>query len=315
MKTSIKSPEDSLRRARDNLTRATDAHLAGDADSARRLFIKADCDEVWDWLHPAWYIPVRNVKSMVVPGDTMKVPKADRDPDRNIAAAIKRAVLARDGHHCRYCGIEVVAAEIRNIIFRLYPEVRSTRDRPHRNHAAFDALWLQYDHVVPHCHGGRSSAENIVISCGLCNFGKDQYTLAQLDLLDPRDRSPIRSGWDGLERLRGMGAVPSKQPRTLSDAAANGPKDGSKGPRSKPLAGGNEKVAVFLPGAWQSKGYAYYRDAKQKERWFKLCDQTTAIPWACQGVLGQIVYASPLAFDKRQIAWQEMAFHRSALTP
>jgi hypothetical protein len=50
---------------------------------------------------------------------------------------------------------------------------------------------------VPHSHGGRSSSENVVISCALCNDGKDKYTLRQLDVADPRitPPAPSRTAW------------------------------------------------------------------------------------------------------------------------
>ncbi|WP_371933304.1 hypothetical protein [Ruegeria discodermiae] len=55
---------------------------------------------------------------------------------------------------------------------------------------------------MPHSHGGLSDAENVVVSCALCNFGKHGFTLRQLGVSDPRLREPISVAWDGLERLR-----------------------------------------------------------------------------------------------------------------
>ena len=60
---------------------------------------------------------------------------------------------------------------------------------------------MQYEHIVPHSLGGRTDAENMIISCGPCNYGKDQFRLEDLNLVDPRTRKPIRSDWDGLERI------------------------------------------------------------------------------------------------------------------
>ncbi|MEI6536720.1 MAG: DUF6508 domain-containing protein, partial [Verrucomicrobiaceae bacterium] len=44
-----------------------------------------------------------------------------------------------------------------------------------------------------------------VVSCAVCNFGKDKHTLRQLDLIDPRDRPPVPTDFDGLERFRAVG--------------------------------------------------------------------------------------------------------------
>lgn len=203
MKRSIKEPTPQIFQTWDFMSRAVNAHLAGDRILAENLFKDAEIRAVWEWLNPGWSRPDLNV---VVPhprGDTQEVPKHLRDPDRNIAPAIRSAVLQRDGYRCRYCGIPVVHAEIRKLAHRLYPD--AVPWEPYdvtKQHSGFACLWLQFDHVVPHSHGGLSSSDNVVISCALCNFGKDKYTLLQLDLVDPRLTPPVPSTWDGLSRLR-----------------------------------------------------------------------------------------------------------------
>jgi len=69
-------------------------------------------------------------------------------------------------------------------------------------HRAFQALWVQYDHLLPHARGGDNSLDNMVITCAPCNFGRGDYTLEKMGLNDPRTRDPVRSTWDGLERFR-----------------------------------------------------------------------------------------------------------------
>ncbi|WP_112872949.1 HNH endonuclease [Paracoccus endophyticus] len=203
MKTCIKDPVPAVFAARDNLAAAVDAHLAGDPDKARRRFRAADTLAVFFWLNPCWYDVEKNVVDAAPAGDSCVVPKEQRDRDRGIAAAVRTEVLARDGYRCRYCGLPVIDATIRKIAHALYPDAVPWDSRDlRRQHAGFAALWLQYDHVVPHSHGGRSNAENVVIACGLCNFGKHGYTLRQLGLSDPRLRLPEPTEWDGLQRLR-----------------------------------------------------------------------------------------------------------------
>lgn len=51
------------------------------------------------------------------------------------------------------------------------------------------------------CRCGDNSLENTILTCAPCNFGKMNYTLEELGLVDPRGREGIHGGWDGLERL------------------------------------------------------------------------------------------------------------------
>ncbi|AUM74252.1 HNH endonuclease [Paracoccus jeotgali] len=202
MRNCIKDPTKAVHAAADRLRRAIDAHLAGDDKDAARHFRAADSLSVFFWLNPCWFDVEKNVVEIAPVGDSVAVPKADRDPDRTICAQVRREVLGRDGYRCRYCSVRVIPAQVRKRAHLLYPvAVPWVTTDLRRQHAGFAALWLQYDHVVPHSHGGRSDAENVVISCGLCNFGKHNYTLHQLDLSDPRERAPMTIEWDGLTRL------------------------------------------------------------------------------------------------------------------
>ena len=203
MKRSIKEPIPQIFQTWDFLNQAVDAHLAGDGPRADVLFRKADIRVVWEWLNPGWTRPALNVVVPNPPEDTQEVSEDLRDPDRIIAPAIRSAVLQRDGYRCRYCGIPVVHVDIRKLAHGLYPE--AVPWEPYdvtKQHAGFACLWLQFDHVAPHSHGGRSSLDNVVISCALCNYGKFNYTLRQLDVADPRLTPPVLSAWDGLERFR-----------------------------------------------------------------------------------------------------------------
>ena len=108
---------------------------------------------------------------------------------------------ARDGYHCRYCGIPVIRPEVRKKVCQLYPKEVTWGSTNASQHAGFQALWAQYDHVLPHAYGGTNDLDNLVVSCAACNFGKMSYRLEELGLSDPRERQPVQSQWDGLERL------------------------------------------------------------------------------------------------------------------
>ncbi|HSF96943.1 MAG TPA: HNH endonuclease [Thermohalobaculum sp.] len=203
MRRFLKEPVPEIFSVWEVMSSAVDLHLEGNTAQAARHFRHADSPIVWEWLNSAWTGIRQHVVDPNPEGDTRIIPKAERDPDKTIRSEIRHAVLKRDGFRCRYCGIPVVHADIRKIAVKLYPDVVvwDSRDAA-KQHAGFQCLWLQFDHVEPHSHGGRSTEENLVVSCALCNFGKDKHTLRQLGLEDPRLRAPDPMDYDGLERLR-----------------------------------------------------------------------------------------------------------------
>jgi len=92
----------------------------------------------------------------------------DRVPRRHVRFS-RVNVMTRDGFTCQYCG-----------------------ERPTRSQ-------LNLDHVVPRAHGGRSTWENVVVSCLDCNRRKGGRTPEQagLRLL----RAPARPRWTPLATL------------------------------------------------------------------------------------------------------------------
>ena len=289
---SIKAPIPEITEACWHLAAAVDAHVGGDAAAAASHFRAADCRAVWGWVNPAWSRPDLNVRIKTPVGDSAIIPKPLRDPDRGIVRAVKKQVLDRDGFRCRYCGIPVVSADVRKLARKLYPDaVRWVEGDPSRQHAGFQCLWLQYDHVVPHSHGGRSTPENVVISCALCNFGKDRYTLAQLGLEDPRLRPPEPTDWDGLERLLAFWAQAKN--RTGKSTAANLITTVSGSDPASTRSG------FFIPGAWINKGYVYTAPIAGKARWFAIGSEIHAEPVVQDEVEGVRLICSIAVFERR----------------
>lgn len=203
MRDYIREPIPEIFTAYRNMAAAVDAHFSGDYPAARDLFAAANDPKVGHWLHDVWAKPRKHIVHKTPPGDTREIKEPDRDPDRAISSAIRKEVLKRDGYRCRYCGLPLIDAAIRRTAKALYPTAVPWSSK--EQHAGFQVFWLQFDHVIPHSHGGRSDMDNVVTSCAACNFGKFNLTLRQLDLTDPRDRPPVPCDFDGLERLRAAG--------------------------------------------------------------------------------------------------------------
>lgn len=122
---------------------------------------------------------------------------AARMPDM----AMRSRLLRRDGFHCRFCGIPVIRSEVRKLFVKRYPALNLWGSSNSSQHAAFQSMWAQYDHLDSHSSGGSNDIDNLVITCAPCNYGRMEHSCASVGLQDPRERIPVRSVWDGLERF------------------------------------------------------------------------------------------------------------------
>ncbi|WP_455231435.1 HNH endonuclease [Geopseudomonas aromaticivorans] len=184
------------------LDAAVSAHLQGRRDIAEELIRFANSRAIWEWTDSIWGKNSQYVQYRHIPTAPPTLPKEQRIKVRMPNSAEKLHIHARDGYHCRFCGIPVIRREVRQLIAAAYPDVLPWGSTNDSQHAAFQAMWAQYDHVLPHARGGNNDIENVVLTCSACNFGRMSYTLEEVGLLDPRQREPRRSSWDGLERFQ-----------------------------------------------------------------------------------------------------------------
>lgn len=179
---------------------AVSAHNNGDKALAADLIGKADIPALALWADTLW----GSVKPDVHRWrrvDNLS-PKSTLVGSRMPTVDLKRKLIQRDYFRCRYCGIPVVRQEVRARIREAYPDAVRWGRRNCEQHAAFQCMWLTYDHVVPFERGGDNSLQNVVVSCWPCNGGKAQYALEELGLLDPRQSPAVKSDWSGLEEFK-----------------------------------------------------------------------------------------------------------------
>lgn len=186
--------------AADLLNSAADAHLNGNGALAADLLRQADMPVLSQWTEALWGAQNKDIHRFR-PIENLP-PLQQKSQQRMPDAKIRKALIERDGYHCRYCGIPVVRQETRNRIRKLYPDALRWAAGNKNQHAAFQCLWLTYEHVVPHCRGGDNSLQNMIISCQACNCAKMNYTIEEVGLYDPRNYEPVKSDWDGLERFK-----------------------------------------------------------------------------------------------------------------
>lgn len=183
---------------------AVDAHLAGNAARAKTLILEADLPPIADWTESIWGTASADIHRYRPVADLPPILPMDLRPrPRNPTAATQRQVKERDGHFCRFCGIPTIDRAVRKRIAAAYPEEARWGRFNHAQHAAFQCMQLQYDHMLPNSRGGDSGADNIVVTCGPCNFGRMERTLEEVGLIDPRAEKR-ESGWSFAKRWIGL---------------------------------------------------------------------------------------------------------------
>jgi len=189
------------------LDRAVDAHLIGDQRRAEDLIAAANMPAVRQWTESLWGSKKANPNNheyhrfRQVEGMPPYLSKSERVRQRMPTKPERLKIIERYGRNCVFCGIPLISREVRIFLRSKYPNALHWGSRNETQHAAFQCMWLQYDHVLPHCRGGGNDIENVVVTCAPCNYGRWYCTLEEVGLIDPRLVSNSRTSWDGLERV------------------------------------------------------------------------------------------------------------------
>lgn len=183
------------------LQQAVDAHLVGFADEAARLIASTNTEIVRKWVESLWgqgspYVVVR-----AIPDAPPTLSRIARVPIRMPTAAEQARLVAEQGRRCRFCGVPLIRVQVRRRLHALYPGALPWGRKNTEQHAAFQAMWLQYDHILPHARGGTNDFDNLIIACAPCNYARMNYTLAEVGLNDPSKVPRVQLEWDGLERV------------------------------------------------------------------------------------------------------------------
>lgn len=203
----MREPVEAILHAAHLLDRAVGAHLVGDKQAANELILAANMPEVRAWTESLWgskaanpdqhtYHRYRETKDA-----PPHLPEAERIPQRMPSAPERRQIIDRYGRNCVFCSIPVISKEVQTAIKKAYPEALIWGTTNQTQHAAFQCMWMQFDHVLPHSRGGDNSIENVVVTCAPCNYGRWHWTLEEVGLIDPRAMPIHKTSWDGLERF------------------------------------------------------------------------------------------------------------------
>ena len=217
MRNCLLAPSEALLGAVGLLEGAAEAVQAGRLDEARELLRQADSSAIRT--HLARVMGRTNPEVHGAPPTVRSLlPRAERD--RRTSATTELTVFRRDGWRCRFCGIQVVGPKARARLTALLPDAAPWGAADRQKHAALLGLVAVADHVVPWSRGGRSEAANLVTACGACNYGRNNWTLDEVGVRDPRMRAPVVDGWDGLMRIADTAAVRGPRSQLGSDDRA-----------------------------------------------------------------------------------------------
>jgi 5-methylcytosine-specific restriction endonuclease McrA len=207
MRACFREPIDDIFVAADLLDQAATAHLNNRSDEAETFIRRADIPTITEWTESIWGKANPEIHWRIEQEAPLPfLQKSDRPLPRMPDSATKRLIISRDGYHCRFCGIPVIPAEVRQKLVRLYPAAARWSRRNSEQHAGLQCMWLQFDHIVPNQRGGPSALANVVVTCGPCNFGRMERTIEECGLVHPLDRTD-RNCWRGYKRWDGLTRV------------------------------------------------------------------------------------------------------------
>jgi len=119
-------------------------------------------------------------------------------------AGLKSQVFQRDNYRCCYCGARVLAPSFLHALDKVVGQIdmRFVNNKGAKIEHGAVVLFAVEDHVVPDAAGGATSLENLVTSCGPCNYAKMRTDLVALGVVAPGQLArPVPLPWDGLASL------------------------------------------------------------------------------------------------------------------
>ena len=177
---------------------AVDLFINGQKSSSIEKLLSIRNDELKEWSIEHGQMSGMHRMNHLQKDQPIAIDSSLRDPLRS-PKKFEKLVFERDGYRCRYCGVKLVSNQffskfIKSLDSNLFKKGPTNLD----THGIIHIFNPVADHVIPWNLGGETNPENLVSSCGPCNYGKAGYTIEQIGIHDPFSRKPIVDSWDGL---------------------------------------------------------------------------------------------------------------------
>lgn len=192
----IKLPNEAFE-AVEHFKSAVYSFLEGNREAAIQHIDNISNELLINWFIEHGQMSGRHRKIVIQLDRPSAIPFESRDPVRS-PSKLQNQVFERDGYICRYCGIQLVSQVFLKKFIKVLDYHKFRKGNTNlEQHAVIHFLWPVADHVIPWNLGGRTSLDNLVSSCATCNYGKDGYTLEEIQITNPFLRAVITSEWKG----------------------------------------------------------------------------------------------------------------------
>ena len=197
-KESLLQPPNYFNQEIDIFVKAVDEFINGDKEECLKLISSIKSKEMQNWFIEHGQMSGRHRKNILNIPKPQLIDEKLRDKLRS-PRKYQNKIFERDGYKCRFCGNRLISQEfIKLFIKKLDSPIFQKGATNLSVHGIIINTWPVADHVFPWNMGGQTNFENLVSSCGGCNYGKDGYTCEQLGIENPLLRKPILDKWDGL---------------------------------------------------------------------------------------------------------------------
>jgi len=199
MRQSLQQPIKELELAAKLLDAAADAFILKNYKLTNSLILAANFPEITEYAKSiVGKLSIDIHRQTKLP---KRIPISMRDPTRMPSQVEQNSIFLRDGWRCRFCGIKVISRKARTLFSNSFQIEKHWTSINSQTNSALYALASSLDHIDPHGRGGKNEQSNFVTACYCCQFGRGDFTLAEIEVLNPLGRMPIIDDWDGLTRI------------------------------------------------------------------------------------------------------------------